>query len=296
MNHNSEERLGNIAELFSKIQRQVESLSVDTAGMVYLFFVSKSDLSEISDVYGLPLAEVKRIIISFLGDLLSRSNELRQFLSRLRTHGSATTDSRTLPPERSATGKDEAELLIEGCGIPDSEGERVREMIGTAVRIGTPPVPDSLIAGILSGLDSIGKEQEWGPVKFPIDLKEQDFFLGKPRTAAESDAVPIAKTRSEGTVSLQRGPHKCRVVFQIELLEGTTTVYVIRFDNLPNWAIPASFSFVVPDEISGDKEYVLPSELLEGILHVVVENEEQELAFLDRRTAFLGFILRKNQT
>lgn len=113
----------------------------------------------------------------------------------------------------------------------------------------------------------------------------------KQRIAAGAEAVPVAKTCSDGTVLIERGRERIEVGFHVTLRKETAEEYQITFHNLPNWAAPISFSFVGPDNSGTMKEYELRSEFREGWLYFKVENEEQEDAFLDKEEVYIGFII-----
>ena len=85
------------------------------------------------------------------------------------------------------------------------------------------------------------------------------------------------------------------LIEEISLLKEKSGEYMITFDNLPEWATPVCFSFVVDDEMGQEKEYSLPSESKGDSLYIRVEDQEQEDAFLDRKEAYIGFTVSETQ-
>lgn len=287
MDENSTQKLHDITYLFSQILKHANALSGDAAGIIQEFFDSQFSISDISEIYELPKDEVKETISDFLVELLAEKHGLQRFLSISCVEGKDTV----------VAPREEANLLIETCETQESTGGRIRDVIGAAIRISIPPTPDGLNAEIISKVRAICGSSVGEVVRFPIELKEPDFFLGKQRIAAGTEDVPAAKTSSDGTVLVERGEEKVEVSFDIAL-QGKAAAekkaapkYTITFHNLPCWATPVSFSFAGPDDFGNVKEHKLPSEFREGQLYFTVENEEQEIAFLDRAKIYIGFII-----
>ena len=281
MDKNSTQRVNDIAYLFSQILKHANALSGDAAGIIQEFFDSQFSISDISEIYELPKDEVKETISDFLVELLSEKHGLQRFLSISCVQGKDTV----------VTPREEANLLIETCELPGATAAKIREVIGTAIRISIPPAPDGLNAEIISKVRAICGSSVGKVVRFPIELKEPDFFLGKQRIAAGPEGTPAAKTSSDGAILIERGPEKVEVRVDIALQEKTTPTYAVTFHDLPSWAAPVFFSFTGLDDLGNIKEYKLPSEFCEGRLCFKVENEEQEIAFLDRVKIHIGFII-----
>jgi len=283
MGQNSTQKLNEIAHLFSQIQEHVDALYGDAIGVVQMFFDSELSIAEISQVCEISSDKIKEIINDFLVELIAKSHALQRLLSCPYMEGKNAV----------AGLKAEAKSLIETCEIPDSTGAKIREMVGTAIRIGIPPFPLSLLAETISKVDTATGVRRNYPAKFLVKLSEPDFFLGKQRIAAGVETPLIAKMCSDGSVVAERGSEKAEVSFRIEVENETTGEYMITFHNLPNWAVPVSFSFTGPDNSGALKEYVLPSTFREGRLYFRVENEAQKEAFLDCTGVYIGFVISK---
>ncbi|MCK4783100.1 MAG: hypothetical protein KAV87_05065 [Desulfobacteraceae bacterium] len=281
MDENPTQKLNDITYLFSQILKHANALSGDAAGIIQEFFDSQFNISDISEIYELPKDKVKETISDFLVELLAEKHGLQRFLSISCVEGKDTV----------VDPREEANLLIETCKPRGSTAAKIREVIGTAIRINIPPAPDGLNAEIISKVRAICGSSVGKVVRFPIKLKEPDFFLGKQRIAAQTQVAPVAKTCSDGTVIVKRTAEKAEVGFCIELQKGTVEEYAINFHNLPDWAVPVSFSFIVPDEADGEKEYRLRSEFRDDRLYIRVEDRGQEMAFLDRKEAYIEFII-----
>ena len=284
MGQNSMQKLNEIAHLFSQIQNHVNALPMDAMGIVQLFFDSQLSISEIAHIYESSPDRTKGIINDFLVELIAKSHGLQQFLSCFYLEDkNVVTDLRI-----------GANSLIETCDTTDSTGARIREMIGTAIRIGIPPFSPNLLAETISKVDAANRIRKNYPAKFSVKLSEPDFFLGKQRIAAGVETPPTAKMCSGGSVVVGRGLERVEVSFHIKVENGTTGEYVITFHNLPNWAVPISFSFAGPDKLGMIKEYTLPIAFGEGKLYIKIENEEQEIAFLDCTEVYIGFIVSES--
>lgn len=294
MEQNSSRKLEDIAYLFSQIQKHAKALSGDAGGIVQQFFDSQFSIADISQIYELPANKVREVIIDFLVELLANRHGLQRFLSLSCLEGEDTV----------VDPREEANLLIETCETPESTSAKIREMIGTAIRISIPPAPPNLCAETISKIDIVRRRRTRHPEKFPANLRERNFSLGYQKAAAGVEVTQVTgsevteepKTCSDGVVLLERGAEKVKVDFYIALqekkaAEKANPKYEIIFHNLPGWAIPVSFSFVGPDDLGTMKEYELPSKFCEERLYFEVENEEQENAFLDRTEAYIGFII-----
>lgn len=281
MEDNSPRKLREIAHLWAEIQNDLQGLSGDEAGIVQLFFDPEFSVYEISEVYELPSDKINEVISDFLVELLGKSHMLKRCLG-----------CSSLAGEEDETDlRGQVNQLIESCETPESIGARIRELVGTAIQISIPPVPCHVWSELMAKLEAVTGLPKGHTAKFPIKLKEKDFFLGRERIVADIEAMPVAKTCSDGTVLVERGVERVEVRFHIELQERAAGEYAIKFNNLPKWATPVSFSFAVRYEAGKEKEYTLPSEFREATLYLKVENQEQEMAFLDRKEAYIGFII-----
>ncbi len=83
MSQNSTGNLGQITHLFTDIQKYASSLSLDARQLVYLFFVPRLSVADISRIYGLKPAKIHLIIGDFLALLLSKCKRLQAFLMHL---------------------------------------------------------------------------------------------------------------------------------------------------------------------------------------------------------------------
>lgn len=283
MGQNSRPELNEIAHLFSQIQEYIDTLPLDLIGVVQLFFDSQLDICEISHVYERSPDEIKGIINNFLSGLITKSHGLQRLLA-----GSYKGSTEVISDLEA-----EVKLPIEMFKAPDSVGQRIREIIGAAIRISIPQLHSKLDAEIISRVYFGVKNQGKYSAKFIVDLRESNFILGKQKIAAGIEVAPEAKTCSDGTVIIERGVKKVKVNFHIVLQEKSTQrkrpEYVITFHNLPVWATPVAFSFVGLDYHGNIKEYVLPSELRKGRLCFWVENQEQEELFIDRTKTYIFF-------
>jgi len=279
MYEKSDQKLDDIAYALFQILKHARSLSGDAAGMVQEFFDLQLGISEISEIHELPKDKVKEVIRDFLVELLAQKRGLQQSLSISCVEGKDTV----IDP------REEANLLIGTCEIPESTAAKIREVIGTAIRISIPLMPPNFCAEIMSKMNATAKICKTRSVKIFVDLKERNFFLGLKEAADEAtvfEVDQVAKTHSDGTVVIERGLEKITVDFHIALLEKITPEeipeYEITFHNLPNWATPVLFSFVGPNDVGVTKEYQLPLKSCKGRFYFKVENEEQENAFLDK--------------
>jgi len=280
---NSDQKVKDIGDMFSQIQSDFKCLSSDDAGIVQLFFDPKISIYEISQIYELSAENVEKVIYSFMMQLFAKSKMLLRFLSSSYPAG----ENGKVDFER------QVNQLIKSCSNPESVGGRIREIIGTAIQTSIPPISSQVWSEVISKVESITKSYQGRIKKFPVKLEEQDFILGRLRIAADGDNgnVNTGKTYSSGTVFVERGDEIAEVKFYISMQEAEEGEYSIRFNNLPAWAVPFSFSFVVADETDIEKEYMLESECREDALYIKVENPEQEIAFLDRKETFIGFII-----
>lgn len=288
MKSNSAQKHDQIAGLLSEIQGYVAKFTGDTVGILYLFFVPKFSIAEISEVHQLPPHNVNKIIRDFLERLLVESNNLRRFLARSSKESKLAAK---LCDIRSDDLEDKINLLINSCETTDSMGYRIREIIGVAIKITCPAVASGFRTGAITKMDATASSEKDNLVKFSVELKEQDFFLGKQRIAADTEVEQVAKTCSDGTVLIERGAEKAEVGFHVALQKKKAAEYAVTFYNLPQWARPVSFSFAGPDDLGNVKEYELPSEFSEGKLYFIVENEERENVFLDRTEVYIGFVI-----
>lgn len=150
MHENSTQKLNDIAYLFSQIQKHANALSGNAAGIIQEFFDSQFSISDISEIYELPKDEVKKTISDFLVELLARKHGLQRFLSISCVEGK----DKVVDPRK------EANLLIEICETPESTAAKIREVIGTAVRISIPPMPPNLCAETISKVNAIIKPRK----------------------------------------------------------------------------------------------------------------------------------------
>jgi len=343
MKPDSTQRVKELAFLLAEIQKHTYGLSGDAGEITYLFFAARLSIAEIFEICELPASEVNRTISDFLVGLFTKSKRFQEFLSRPPAIDERTGEICTERDRVMAELKEgKADSLIASCKTPDSLGGRVRDVVGTAIRIGMPAAstnftPESVskmgiatkickapsakgdrIRGmvgttILIGMpaastnftpESVSKMGIAAKIckalsaKFSVELREQNFFLGYLKKSAGAKVSQAPKTCSDGTVLIKRGLEKVQVDFHVALQEKTATEekpkYMVTFHNLPSWAAPASFSFVGPDDLGNVKEYKLPSEFFEGRLYFEVENEEQEIAFLDRTKTYIGFIISRS--
>jgi hypothetical protein len=291
MSHDLTEKLVEIANLFTDIKDLCQHLSTNDHQIVYLFFSTRMDIREISRICELPPATVRGVVGAFLTALLSKCDRLRVFLDRWSRCGIPAEGPCRPGIDAAANLEETINRLITDCGIQDSVACRMRDIVGTTLQSGSARMPVHLCAVTIAKVNLAAQPSMGHIVKFPIVLADRNFFLGRIRIAAGTEAEQLAATCSDGSVVLERGSERMTVNFRIALLEQATAEYAIAWHNLPNWAIPASFSFTGPDKQRTIREFDLPAEFREGRLCVRVENGEQELAFLDRVEACIGFIV-----
>jgi hypothetical protein len=147
MGKNSMQNLNDIARLFSQIQGHVNALSGDAAGIVQLFFDLRVSISDITHIYESSPDKIKEIISDFLVELIAKNYELQRFLPCFHSVNKNVI----------ADLKAEVNLLIEASETPDSTGARIKEIIGTAIRIGIPPLPSNLLAETISKINVTNK-------------------------------------------------------------------------------------------------------------------------------------------
>lgn len=295
------------ARLLAEIREYVRACRIfgdDTGGIIHLFFVERLSAVEISEIHELPLNNVNEIICGFLKELITECKSVQRVLCHLAAKDKLAAELCTCAPQgdRLAIG-DKVESLIATCDTQDSLGDRIREIIGTAIKISAPLVPSTFCDDMFSKVRA-GKIYKTSSAEFFIDLKERNFFLGHLKKAADEATVfevdQVAKTCSDGTVVIERGLEKVAVDFHIALLEKTlpeeNPEYEITFHNLPTWATPVLFSFVGPNDMGVTKEYQLPLKLCKGRFCFKVENEDQENAFSDKiKKPALRFLFTEEQ-
>ena len=135
-------KLAAIVHLFSDIQRYVQSLSSDKSETIYLFFVSSMSVSEISYVCEFTPTKIRLIITNFVADILTKCKKLRTFLIHLSLLDKPAYNFRTFSEKwrvADLTGK--TCLLTLNCKKEDFIGTRIRELIRTALYVGTPLSP-----------------------------------------------------------------------------------------------------------------------------------------------------------
>jgi len=281
MCENSAQKLDDIAYALSQILKHARALSGDVAGITQEFFDLQFSISEISEIHELPKDKVKAVIRDFLIELLTKKHGMQQFLSI----SCVESKDAIVDPRK------EANLLIETCEIPESTAAKIREVIGTAIQIAIPPIPPKHCAEVIAKLNMVHEMPMNQGAKFPIKLVEKDFFLGRLKIPAGDGPVSMAKTSSEGSVLIERGPEKVQVGFRIALEKKPAEGFAITFRGLPTWAEPVSFSFVTPERKGALKEYRLPLCIRGGKFYVNVQNQEEEMAFLDRKQAYIEFVV-----
>jgi len=291
--------------LLAETQKHACGFSGDAGEITYLFFAAELSITDISEICELPASEVNRTISDFLVDFFTKSKRFQEFLSRPPATDERVVEIRIEQDTAIAELKEsKADSLIASCKIPDSLGDRVRDVVGTAIRIGMPAASTNFTPESVSKMGIAAKICKTRSAEIFVDLKERNFFLGHLKEAADEaimlEVDQVAKTYSDGTVLIERDMEKIMVDFHIALLEKTPSEeipeYEITFHNLPNWATPVLFSFVGPNDMGVTKEYQLPLKLCKGRFCFKVENEEQENAFSDKiGKPALGFLFTEEQ-
>ena len=296
MKSDSTQSAKELAFLLAEAQKHAYSFSGDAGEIIYLFFAAKLSVADMSEIYDIPPGKINKTISDFLVGLFTKSKRFQEFLSAPSATDERTGEICTEPDSVMAELKEgRADSLIASCKAPDSLGDRIRDVVGTAIRIGMPVASTKFTAETISKMGIVSEPSTSYGVKFPVKLKEADFSLGKPRVAADATVAPAAKTCSDGTVFVERSSERVvEVDFHIALRDKAALEYEITFRNLPSWVTPVSFSFVGPDEAGNVKEYKLPTEFRNGRLYFKVENEEQENAFLNSTEVYVGFIVSEH--
>ena len=327
MIENKKDELSELASLFADIQTCADALLLPDKSIVYLFFVADLGISDIAETLELSTATVNRVIENVTAQFIRVSPSLRRLLIRAYMPGRPDAG-----PCADYEGQNTSESIGKTCLFDVlcekalSAGPQFRDIVKTALHISAPPVPAQLSTRLLSmvSLDhgrhgelknsgnlqnnDIGKSQivsdltesngytdhRAQPVeKFPLTIREENFFLGKQRTAAGIEISPEVKTTSDGNVQVGCESEKVDVRFRIEVYKPLSGEYVITFQNLPDWAMPVSFSFTALQMDNLLKDYELQSYFRNGQLYVKVQSEEEELAFLNRKEVYIGFIISK---
>jgi len=155
MKKGSIQKISEIANLFRQIQKDLDELSSDDAGIVQLFFDAKFNIYEISQVYDLPPNDIKDLVKNFLLGLLSKNHLLRRFL----TYSCQEGQGEAIDLER------QAYLLIESSETIESRGAIIRELVGVAIQNSIPPVPPDVLAEVISKVDAIPEPYKDHPIK-----------------------------------------------------------------------------------------------------------------------------------
>ena len=294
------------ARLLAEIREHVRTHRIfgdDTGGIIHLFFVERLNPVEISKIHELPLNNVSEVICGFLKELITERKSVQRVLCHLAAKNKLAAELCTCAHQgdKLAIGE-KVKSLIATCDTPDSLGDRIREIVGTAIKISAQLVPSTFCDDMFSKVRA-ATIYKTHSADFFIDLKERNFFLGHLEEAAGEATVleidQVAKTCSDGTVVIERGREKVTVDFHIALLEKTPPEeipeYEITFHNLPTWATPVFFSFVGPNDVGVTKEYQLPLKFCKGRFYFEVENKEQKDAFLDKtEKPVLRFLFTEN--
>jgi hypothetical protein len=146
----SKEKAWEIARLFVEIQACAEGLRGRDAGIIDLFFAAELPLQKVANAFEMTSPQVARVIRDFLVNVLLRSRRLRQFLVRSSQTASLPEGVR-LSAEGVSGQQRLAQFLIETSSTTDALGERVRDVIGTALALSTPVVSPALQAKVLAG-------------------------------------------------------------------------------------------------------------------------------------------------
>lgn len=199
------------------------------------------------------------------------------------------------------------ELIIEQCeGIKDIEHKLAGCVDGAIVVLDALELDKQTMESIEKIFNDIGKSQRSSNLtdsnrctdsraqrvkKFPLTIREENFFLGKQRVAAGKNVLPDIKTSTEDSVQIRRGSETLTIDFKIEPHREMSGEYVIFFSNLPPWARPVSFSFNALDLSNKFREYELQTQHRYGKLFITVQSEEEEMAFIDREEVYIGFVI-----
>jgi chromosome partitioning protein len=122
------------SRLFSQIQKLSMDLPRDSAGVVQLFFGCKFSIVDVAEICQLSKDKSGAVISGFLTSVMSATGLIEDFQSR--------GFFKDIDTNRSM--REVISWLIEDCGRPGSPGERVRDIIGTAIGIHTPFPPSDL--------------------------------------------------------------------------------------------------------------------------------------------------------
>lgn len=290
-----------LACLFTEIQEYIRTckLSGETAGIIYLFFVENLSISEIFKTHNLPQRSIDVVISNFLNGLIVKCSSLHTFLSRLTPSDELAAELYACVSQDNKTAVgDKMQSLIATCDTLDSLGYRIRELVGSVIKINAPLAPSTFCDDMFSKVLAATKLREGHLVKVAPRVEDLNFSLCFIENKAAGSVVEqAAETCSSWTIIVERGAEKIEVTFDIALEEmidteeETAVKYAITFHNLPSWATPVSFSFVGPDYWDNIKESKFRSEFCEGQLYFWVENQEQQDLFVDRTKTYIGFII-----
>lgn len=153
-----EEKLAQVMYLFTDIQKHINTLPFDDQQILYLFFVPRLTVHEISYVYDFTPAEIHLIIIDFLAELFAKYKRLQTFLARLSLPDKLMRDRYVSGAKWDVADLTyKAHLFIRDDQIQTPAGARVRDLIATVIDIGILPVPPQLHTKILSKISVIGQ-------------------------------------------------------------------------------------------------------------------------------------------
>jgi lipopolysaccharide/colanic/teichoic acid biosynthesis glycosyltransferase len=187
MKEPSAQEVSKTTNLLSRIEKHLEALSSDDAGIVQLFFDPKLSMSEISQVYDFPPDKIKEVIIHFLVELITDSPMLQRFFPwSCRGCGGAGIDL-----ERQVS------LLAESSETPESAGARIRELVGTAIQSNIPPVPFGVLAEVISKAHDITRLYKDHGVESQVRLEKKGTYVGWQRSSGETKVKSVAKIRSD---------------------------------------------------------------------------------------------------
>jgi len=146
-----------LTDLFADINKHFRSLPFDAGPVIYLFFVSRLRISEISEIYEFTPAKIHLIIGDFLAGLLSRCKKPQALLMYLPLPGKTSWAQHVLGKKGFMTDLLYKTHLIMECDQPEySTATRIMDLIEIALNVGTPPVSPQLHARIISNIRRLG--------------------------------------------------------------------------------------------------------------------------------------------
>jgi hypothetical protein len=161
MNPHMHAELAALECLFADIQRTVDKRPADQSEHLYLFFLNRRmSTDQISSICRATPEEVASTVNSFLAELLTTSDAVRQFLMRC-VRPETSIGALCISPPDGCSPTDlqkDIHLLTADCEMQDSVGARLRDLIGTAIEIGTPPLNPELDEKVLFSLHRAHRE------------------------------------------------------------------------------------------------------------------------------------------